>query len=254
MSSNTQCLQPRYFEPVDYVDGNLRTEVESLLRSGMYPNSADEHDIKEMGNAIRSAFGEHTELAKDLYKAQVSSVRDLDEAVVSSIHALSALFSIELQSEQATLTFPETPPGSHRGATGELELAVYVKINDDALHDEEYTSTVVTAKRVAKKLSQEVLKSLIAEDPTLKANFIESDYLHDALCAAVQIVLYSPLNELKPVRPGSEQLLSKLKWKNHRDWFMDVREVRAILANSAGEMDALLNVVKLFLHAETDGM
>ena len=148
------------------------------------------------------------------------------------------------------MSFPTTPPDSSRGITGDLELAVYVKVNDDAMYHEKYTSTVVTAKRVAKRLAQEVLKLLI-EDPAVKAKFVESDYLHDALCVAVQIVLYAPSNKLSLVKPGSEKLLSDLQWKKRSDWFMDDKLVRRILENSAGEMDALLKGVKLFLNPDT---
>jgi hypothetical protein len=152
----------------------------------------------------------------DLYKAHIRSVVGLDEAVASSMRALSTLAGKEFYSEQATTTFPRTPPVGSRRVIDELALAVCLKINDDAMYHEEYTSTVVTAKRVVKRLSQAVLKSVIVE-----AKFIETDYLHDVLCAAVQVTLYSPLDKLRLVKPGSEKLLSNLEWKKSGDWFMD---------------------------------
>jgi hypothetical protein len=54
MSSNTESLPSWCRESIDYKDGDLKTVVESLMRSGICPDSMDEHDIKKIASAIRS--------------------------------------------------------------------------------------------------------------------------------------------------------------------------------------------------------
>jgi hypothetical protein len=228
---------------IEYEGDDLMEIVNSLMHFGSDLDTEDENDIRERASDIGNAFEEDTGLVLGLWMANVNRVKRLHEAFSAA----------EASSEHSMSTASGTAPSSTTSSTDGIKLAVGLKINDDAIYDisakEPYDSELKTATRGTKRLTQEVLKLLVAEHRGLRDLVEESSYLEDALTAAVQVILFSPLHQLETARPGVAKLLAPLQYLvGDRDWYMTDQKVKAILANSKGEMHALVDAVKVFWH------